>query len=203
MAGSIGSSSSRRHRTVTRAAAYFMISSIADQAVKISICVARNVATYFWIGITTATVTIPAKNASAMRRRGSGCGASSRRQNHSHARAGNTPPATAPSIGVNSCMRGILTRPRSDHQQIGLFLGKLFPDGLGDERHEGVEKFQRYQKNFIQGRRAALPRGGIRALENWLRLFKNLRREAVPHEVIGDIGRKIEAKFFDVPGNVL
>src|SRR3989344_9052576 len=90
MTGSMGSSSSRRHKTVIYAAKNFMTSSIADHAIntKVEPVMAKVFqkkmdtefpdkygATSFSSGITTATVTMPARKASAMSLRGSGGGA--------------------------------------------------------------------------------------------------------------------------------
>src|SRR3989344_104638 len=115
--------------------------------------------------MTTATVTMPARKASAINLRGSVCGASSRRQNQSHASAGKTPPATAPSMGSSSGIVRIVAWPRGYHQEFGVFLWKLLPYRLGDEWHERVQQFQRYRKNFMQGGGAAGARRRISALQ--------------------------------------
>src|SRR3989344_7388453 len=99
MTGSVGSAAWRRRSTVSFAITYLIISSKADQTKKVSVVVlaAASIqicceeiyeAANFSIGMTTATATMPAKNASAMSLRGSGRTESSRRQNHNHARAG-------------------------------------------------------------------------------------------------------------------
>src|SRR3989338_2666215 len=149
MTGSIGSSSSRLRKTVSLAITYLMISSMADQMMKVSVvvlaavrsqssCDLRYEAANFSIGITTATATIPAKKASAISLRGSGCTESSRRQNHSHARAGSTPPAKAAMMGSSSLI-ALLYWPFGDHKEVALFFVELQPDSFRDEGHEGVE----------------------------------------------------------------
>src|SRR3990167_7413630 len=161
MTGSIGSSSSRLRKTVSLAITYLMISSMADHMMKVSVvvlaavttqssCDLRYEAANFSIGITTATATIPARKARAMSRRGSGWTLSSRRQNQSHARAGSTPPAKAAIIGSSSLI-ALLYWPFGDHQEVALFFGELLPDGFGDERHEGVEEFQRDNEYLVEG----------------------------------------------------
>src|SRR3990167_7537500 len=150
MTGSMGSSSSRLCSTVSLAMTYLMISSMADQMMKVSVvvlaavrshssCVFRYEAANFSIGITTATATIPARKASAISRRGSGCTESSRRQNHNQARAGSTPPAKAAMMGSSSLI-ALLYWPFGDHEEVCVFLWELLPDGFGDEGHEGVEE---------------------------------------------------------------
>src|SRR3989338_499472 len=127
MTGSMGSSSSRLCSTVSLAMTYLMISSMADQMMKVSVvvlaavrshrsCVFRYEAANFSIGITTATATIPARKASAMSRRGSGGTLSSRRQNHSQARAGSTPPAKAAMMGSSSDMDELY--PTREHSYV-------------------------------------------------------------------------------------
>src|SRR3989344_4097845 len=167
MTGSMGSSSSRLCSTVSLAITNLMISSMVDHMMKVSVvvlaavriqssCVFRYEAANFSIGITTATATMPARNASAMSLRGSGCTESSRRQNHSQARAGSTPPAKAAIIGSNSLI-ALLYWPFGDHEEVALFFGELLPDGFGDERHEGVEEFQRDNEYLVEGGGAAVP----------------------------------------------
>src|SRR3989344_6090869 len=152
MTGSIGSSSARRRSTVSFAITYLMISSKADQMMKVSVVVlaAASIqicwleiyeAANFSIGITTATATIPARKARAMSLRGSGCTESSRRQNHSHARAGSIPPAKAAMMGSSSLI-ALLYWPFGDHKEVALFFGELQPDSFRDEGHEGVEEFE-------------------------------------------------------------
>src|SRR3990167_11495118 len=190
MTGSIGSSSSRLRKTVSLAITYLMISSMADHMMKVSVvvlaavttqssCDLRYEAANFSIGITTATATIPARKARAMSRRGSGWTLSSRRQNQSHARAGSTPPAKAAIIGSSSLI-ALLYWPFGDHQEVALFFGELLPDGFGDERHEGVEEFQRDNEYLVEGGGGAFPRPPHLAFHFWFRLPNDLGSEKGP-----------------------
>src|SRR3989344_1450593 len=161
MTGSIGSPFSRLRQTGSLGLTHLVNSFMADHMMKVSVvvlaavrtqssCDLRYEAANFSIGITTATATIPARKARAMSRRGSGWTLSSRRQNQSHARAGSTPPAKAAIIGSSSLI-ALLYWPFGDHQEVALFFGELLPDGFGDERHEGVEEFQRDNEYLVEG----------------------------------------------------
>ncbi len=64
--------------------------------------------------------------------------------------------------GLDPCLLGVLgvvfrhrerlnCRPRSNHQEFGVFVGEMRPDFLGEEGHEGVEENEGRFKNGEEG----------------------------------------------------